>query len=295
MPCVSPLVVYPGGVKSLRGWLLEKRSLDAVTDQITGEIITPKIVGCGSCDHCRKVYKAQWAVRNVLESKSHPSDSNFFVTLTYDDDHIPLTEDGIPTLRFADFSGFVKRLRNETPVRFFACSEYGSKSMRPHYHALLYGINLDDIRYAGVMGADKHPYYESDKLKSKWSYGNISINEFSAADAAYVAGYTAKKLYTNWDDTIQIERPALRMSRRPGIGGDFIEKYKTRLLRGDQIYVSDGRTIGLPSYYLDKARHGSFEDIKALSDRARKLEFKSAFGSDFSDEYLKYLDYLLTK
>ena len=85
-----------------------------------------------------------WAVRCRHESLFW--DHNVFVTLTYDDDHLPWHGSLVPE----HLQLFVKRLRKalsgvqvapgsvHRPIRFFGCGEYGSTSKRAHYHLLLF-------------------------------------------------------------------------------------------------------------------------------------------------------------
>ena len=112
MPCYSPLK----GFKSKEnGGIVFKRSKDA------GEAME---VACGSCLGCRLDRARMWAARIVHESSLYDDQcGNSFITLTYDDDHLPEDEG----LRKSDFQKFMKRLRKAMPqkIRFFMCGEYG--------------------------------------------------------------------------------------------------------------------------------------------------------------------------
>lgn len=74
------------------------------------------------------------------ESQSH--DFSCFVTLTYDDEHMPYGGD----LHYRHFQLFLKKLRKRLgrPVRYFMCGEYGDRLGRPHYHAILIGVEVAD-------------------------------------------------------------------------------------------------------------------------------------------------------
>jgi len=92
---------------------------------------------CGYCEACRLTYRQTWAARIQLEAQCHAE--NIFVTLTYDQDHLPDPPQLVPD----HLSAFVKRLRARfAPLqfRFFACGEYGSRTLRPHYHVVLFGL-----------------------------------------------------------------------------------------------------------------------------------------------------------
>ena len=93
--------------------------------------------GCGQCIPCRIGKRRLWTHRILLESFTH--DYNSFVTLTYDESHLP--EDG--GLNHGHVQKFLKLLRKKVApakVRYFVVGEYGEKSGRPHYHLALFGF-----------------------------------------------------------------------------------------------------------------------------------------------------------
>lgn len=158
---------------------------------------------CGSCIGCRMARAREWALRCTLELGSH--ERTRWCTLTYDDDHLP------PTLSKRHLSGFVKRLRARGErVRFFACGEYGERTQRAHYHAILFGLRDDAC------------------VQACWSQGHTRVDPVSPAAISYVAGYCAKKV--GWQlesgeridfetgEVYEWQAPFLLMSRRPGIG-----------------------------------------------------------------------------
>jgi len=77
-------------------------------------------VGCGQCIPCRVNRRRVWAHRIVLEAKEHPQ--NAFVTLTYNEENLPRTRDGIPTLRPDDLTLWLKRFRKRSESIAFATS-----------------------------------------------------------------------------------------------------------------------------------------------------------------------------
>lgn len=120
-------------------------------------------IPCGKCIGCRLDYSRQWATRCMLESKDYQQ--NWFITLTYDEENKPLMmwgvdEDGLiyepqedwnGTLNPKDLTKFIKDLRrywkyhfNEDNIRFYACGEYGGQTKRPHYHAIIFNLNLKE-------------------------------------------------------------------------------------------------------------------------------------------------------
>lgn len=126
-------------------------------------------VPCRNCWACNLNDSAQWATRIMLESLDH--DHCYFLTLTYDDEHLPILDhidykyvqdgkeitdeienDGTWTtgsLYPEDVTKFLKSLKeyyriekNITGIRYFYCGEYGETTQRPHYHMILFGAPL---------------------------------------------------------------------------------------------------------------------------------------------------------
>lgn len=221
---------------------------------------------CGLCVGCRLARGQSWAVRAVHESRLY--DRNCFVTLTYDDDNIP--EHG--SLRYADVQRFFKRLRKRfqgdslapsghRPVRYLVAGEYGSRTLRPHYHALLF--NIDFRHDARPWGRDT---WRSPSLEKLWPFGSSLVGSFTPATAAYVARYCLKKVYSRqdpdfYDSTVDqstgevhVRVPEfVQASRNPGLGFWFFQRYKSDFYPSDQV-IFDGRPVPVPKYYRLKLR-----------------------------------------
>lgn len=190
-------------------------------------------VPCGQCYQCRLQYSRMWANRCVCESLLYDPDSCYFVTLTYDNDHLDtiLTKEGTLTLNFDDLQKFLKRLRRYyeyhygvNEIRFFAAGEYGDKNMRPHFHILLYNCKIPDKEQV-ACNTFGDPLYASDIFSSLWPFGFVCIGGFSWNTAAYTARYCMKKIKgvgAEYYQDLGIIPEATRMSRRPGIGADYV-------------------------------------------------------------------------
>lgn len=134
-------------------------------------------VPCGRCGPCRVNAKAVTTGRVLLEAMT--ASSCVFVTLTYSEDHVPM-EGVYKTLRKKDGQDFMKRLRKRFEagrIRHFFVGEYGDRTWRPHYHAILFGLSIADE--AAIQAA--------------WGKGFVTVAEVNPARCSYVAGYTAKK------------------------------------------------------------------------------------------------------
>ncbi len=115
---------------------------------------------------------------------------NSFITLTYDDDHLP--SDG--SLRAADLQKFFKRLRKSLSphkIRFYGCGEYGEQFKRPHYHAIIFGYDFPDKEFHSKENGN--PIFHSPELAKIWPFGFNTVGHVSYESAAYVARYVTKK------------------------------------------------------------------------------------------------------
>lgn len=211
-----------------------------------GQLVVP----CGRCIGCRLDYAGMWAMRCVKEAESHTD--NCFITLTYNDEHLP---HGTlrPTLVPDDLQRFWKRLRKEygNGIRYYACGEYGERRHRPHYHAIVFGLDFQDKIHTDTNPKTGDKYYSSSSLNTIWGNGDCIIGDVSYESSSYVARYCIDKKTGNkalFYDEQGIEPEFCRMSRRPGIGADWLMKFRKDVSAHDYV-VHDGRKRGLPRYY----------------------------------------------
>ena len=183
---------------------------------------------------------------------------SWFVTLTYDDDHLP----PVGSLHPPDVRNFLKRLRKDRPpgtVSYYLCGEYGSQTDRPHYHAILFGHPFPDRVHHRDDDAGR-PVFVSPYLNLVWGLGNAEFTGFSSATAAYVSGYVQKKVesqndpdfYLRYDpetgELHELVPEFSRMSRRPAVGRRWIEKYWREVYPRDEVVVN-GYPQKPPRYY----------------------------------------------
>ena len=67
----------------------------------------PVELPCGQCMGCRLEHSRQWAIRMMHEASQY--ENNCFITLTYDNEHLP--PDG--SLQLSHFQDFFKRFRKK--------------------------------------------------------------------------------------------------------------------------------------------------------------------------------------
>lgn len=209
-------------------------------------------INCGKCLGCRTMNQLQWTHRQIHEARLW--DNNRFVTLTYDDEHLP--RELVPT----DLQKFLKRLRKHAEttnsrvqknpngsIRYLACGEYGEKTERPHYHLNIFNFGMEDEKkYSEKLS-------ESETLNTIWGKGTAKLATFSGATAGYVAGYitkTGNKTYA--DENGEIRHPPFRRSSsRPAIGKSWLDKYATDLQHG-YLVAEGGTKTAIPRYYTKK-------------------------------------------
>lgn len=265
MACYKPLKAYVESVRSDG-----KKNIKFITGSPPPfkELLD---IPCGQCVGCRLEYSRQWANRCMLELQYH--DSAYFVTLTYDDAHVPLSYASDPdtgealgqtlTLCKRDFQLFMKRLRKNFPndkIRYFAAGEYGGETFRPHYHAIIYGLHLDDLTFYKKSRAG-HTYYNSESFQKAWSdsdgnpIGFAVLADVTWETCAYTARYIMKK--QTGDNAVFYDIAGLQpeftlMSRKPGIARQYFEEHKDDLYEFDYINLrtnKGGRKMRPPRYY----------------------------------------------
>ncbi|QCQ84807.1 replication initiator protein [Blackfly microvirus SF02] len=268
LSCFGPLTAYYGKtvnpVTGRRPMVFDvRRSFDGL------RIPVP----CGQCIGCRLERSRLWAIRCMHEKRLHHESA--FITLTYDNDHVPAGG----SLRKRDLQLFFKRLRKVRPsgLRMFSCGEYGESTRRPHYHCLLFNTRFADQRHYKRSPAG-FELYRSVELESLWPFGSNTIGDVSFDSAAYVARYCLKKVTGKASEVHYSGREPefVVMSRRPGIGRGWFEKFHAEAYKADSA-IMDHREVGLPRYYdnLFSVVDGDrLDELKAIRKDKAHLHFE---------------------
>lgn len=276
MPCYCPLEGYWSREVGESG----KRRV--VFDVHEGYHDLPVKVPCGQCVGCRLERSRQWAIRCMHEASLH--DENCFITLTYADEYLP--ERG--SLDRKAFPKFMKRLRKRyegRKIRYFHCGEYGTVSLRPHYHACLFGFDFEDKELWTTRGG--FPVWRSSVLEKLWPFGLSEVGSVTFESAAYVARYIMKRRLGDGSEAegrdssvsdgvsgdVCVEREYATMSRRPGIGREWLEKF------GGETYLQDGvvvrgRLMRPPKYYDDQFESLYPDVLESIKKRRRSARDK---------------------
>lgn len=277
MACTSPLTGWRAKHLNKNG----KRPI--VFNRNEGFTDMEVTVPCGRCTSCRLEYSRQWAVRCMHEQTQHKD--AMFVTLTIAPEHIQTVWDwksakkgekrtkeklNEHSISKVSLQRFFKRLRKQTgaDIRYFACGEYGDTTHRPHYHAIIYGYDFPDkMIHTKTKNGDL--LFKSEQLQKIWGFGFCLIGEVTFQSAAYVARYVMKKrkgdpdtidpktgktnaeYYMIQDETtgevFTINPEFCLMSRKPGLGHGWLEKYKSDTNK--DFITLNGNKMGLPKYY----------------------------------------------
>jgi len=266
MPCYHPIQGYRSTELGKTG----KRKI--VFSPTKGYVDLPVKVPCGQCIGCRIDRSQAWAARCVHESQFH--DQNCFITLTYAPENLPPGG----TLVKKHFQDFMKRLRKNSgkKIRFFHCGEYGENLERPHYHAILFGLDFPD-KVKHTQNARGEIIYTSPLLERIWGKGHCTVGPLTYETAAYTARYIMKKITGDMAEShYQGRLPEyITMSLKPGIGNKFFEEYQNDVFPSDYIVIR-GSQKKVPKYYdrqLEKLDPEYFEKVKSARVR-RGLKYR---------------------
>lgn len=194
-------------------------------------------VPCGYCFECLTKLVSNWSFRLGQEAKLHSL--AHFVTLTYGSENLPITDNGFPTLSKRDVQNFFKRLRKRGPsgcVRYFVVGEYGTSRNRPHYHALIFGAQVQDIAAA-------------------WGVGSVYFGSVTSASIGYTLGYVMFARWTKAHSRDDRLKPFRLMSKR--LGANYLTDAMVRWHLDDlyeRMYCNlpGGVKVSMPRYYKDR-------------------------------------------
>lgn len=247
---------------------------------------TPKIkFPCGKCPECCKDYYTSWTTRGFREIMRW--ESSLFVTLTYNDEHLPKNR----SLNKKHVQDFLKRLKKhfgsskENPIRQSYCGEYGEKTKRPHYHLIIYNLDFADKveHYKTDQG---HQVYRSPTLESLWTFGHSEFGYATPATIAYLYKYILKKvprsqktrpLKLEFEGQIyNVSHEFIESSRNPGIGAHM--RGSDSLKKG--FLTIDGVKKKLPKYYLEWLRLNDPDTYDKIQNLKFDFQSKKEVESD---------------
>jgi hypothetical protein len=280
----------------------------------------PLAVGCGNCAYCVTRKANEWSFRLMQEKKV--SSSAYFVTLTYNQIHLPLTDKNYMTLKREDLTQYFFRLRDKhryhraeeprydqypgyanlpwhsvmrskipweyKPIKYYAVGEYGSKGNRPHYHAIIFNAKRE------------HIFSSWNNVKSKvdgkvvvHKYGHVHTGHVTQASCRYVMkymlkgqGFSQKKpLPWPWNGIPQFS------VQSKNLGSSYLSDAMVRYHRADPdrnfLSWEGGFKCSMPRYYFNKIWPDECDRIKMVNHIHRRAEEKE---EEFERKYGLYSD-----
>lgn len=236
--------------------------------------LKPMLVPCGKCAFCLTNRRSQWMFRIYHEMRTQRH-AGYFLTLTYDERHVPRADTGLLSLRFRDIQLYLKRLRKEKYYAKYICvGEYGSVTQRPHYHMLLWTDAPTEF------------------LQSNWKsskdgsvMGNVHFGVLSMASAMYTLKYIIQPKVKSVPG---IEDTRAQFSRGLGLCylSEEVYNYHTENY-DDPAFFSyiDGNKVALPRYIKSKIftkyqmrQQNELTREKFIADRALAMRQALALG-----------------
>lgn len=230
------------------------------------------LASCGSCIGCQLDRAQDWTTRLAQELHFHADAS--FCTLTYADEWLPPNH----SLSVRHVQLFIKRLRraiHPKRISYFVAGEYGEKTLRPHYHAIIFGHDLRGPKVIGKSRNGEHLRYNSPALEALWSdpetrqpYGLVEAGSVTPSSIAYIAGYCVKKVgqalspivIDENGEFIPAEPEFILASKNPAIGLRYWQKYGQQAVNHDNVII-DGKKKPLPKYYSKKLQDDYPEEV----------------------------------
>lgn len=263
MACYRPLAGVRIG-QTVKG--KPKYNIVSMTDHALDDFPKEDVIQipCGKCLGCRMDYARHWQHRLLMEKQCH--DSAWFCTMTYDEDHVPklILEDesgslvALDNLCKKDVQDFIKRLRDHFPedhLRYFCVGEYGGQTGRSHYHMIIFGLHLTDVKEKiGIKSVNGEQVYHSEEFEKIWSKGICELGTVTPESCSYVARYVTKKLRDGAKEELYalgLEKEFALMSRKPAIGRIYFDMYPD-MFKDGKVFLSlkNGSQVIMPDRYF---------------------------------------------
>ena len=175
----------------------------------------------------------------------------------------------------------MKRIRRYHPdakdLKYFFAGEYGPKTFRPHYHAIMFGLKLDDLKFYKKSQDGTYNYYTSVFLDKCWKKGYVVVGNVTWDTCAYTARYIMKKQYgtaAKFYEENNISPEFTLMSRRPAIGKRYYDEHRDQIYENNSIFVGTGEgshQIRPPRYY-DRLFDVDYpSDLVAIKERRKEI------------------------
>lgn len=204
-----------------------------------------------------------------------------------------MSKNGFMTLNKSHWQKFVKRLRfnmkqkgNKNVVKYYAVGEYGTKRFRPHFHAIMFGVDISDVQDAWDQ------FSETDMATGEVMYrcGHVDVGTVTGASIGYTLKYMHKGRVVPAHPRDDRVPEFSMMSKRLGDGYLNDESIKYHRSDSTRVYLTnpDGFKVSMPRYYREKIWPNSFErraigkkvaEKHEQDEQARKDAYVQMYGS----------------
>lgn len=214
---------------------------------------------CGKCVNCKKRRVSGWSFR--LMQQHRVSNTAWFITFTYTTETVPISPRHRMTLDKRDFQLFMKRLRklHQDKISYYTCGEYGTEKYRPHYHAIMFNVELKHLigQLAEVALLNRETMLEGKHHFEcpLWGKGHITIGTVSPASVGYTLEYISKPQRIPQYKGDDREPEFSLMSK--GIGKNYLSPeiqkwHKDDFYKRYYLPLEDGKKACMPRYYTQK-------------------------------------------
>lgn len=260
MQCLTPLIIYR-----------HEREYDHPTR------LKSDVVPCGLCPACLRTRQKGWVFRLKQELKI--AHSSQFLTLTYEDEHLPFSNNGLATLKIKDHQNFIKRLRKnikehfpeeiKAPIKYYSAGEYGGETDRPHIHSIMFNLPESYI---------KHP----ELIIKDWQKGHVQAKAVHGHNIGYTTGYLHKTLYTDGVQEGDDRKKEFSLMSK-GLGKNYLSEEMLeyyRKVKTPYLTVESGYKIQMPRYYKNKIYVSESDKYEAQKASERFMEDNPQFKDE---------------
>lgn len=252
---------------------------------------------CRRCMGCRIRNRQDFTLRGVLEAsmQRRRGRETWFLTLTQSPEFATPWD----SVNLRDPQLFIKRVRKHFGQKFLyqLLGEYGGETLRPHYHATFFGLEIDDLQ--PVVSRPDCRSFTSETLTRLWGRGNVGIARATEQTIAYVASHQTKDLSGRFVESgdwmvvdqstgeVVVRTPPFRtQSTRPAIGLSFFEAYGDDLWRDPRGIFVEGRMQPIPDFFLRKLAEVQPDRAEELAEAKRAAAMSEANLWNTTDERL---------
>lgn len=279
-------------------------------------------VPCGKCIQCLMKRSKSWECRATMENLM--SKESCCLTLTYDDDHLPVMPEEFITVNdksirvpdymrgmifYKDIQDFVKRLRKhfnfKKEIRYICGCEYGSNgTLRPHFHLILFGFTPNDISTKTARRSSKGTIlYKSPMLNRLWNKGFCDVGKVTVQTCRYISQYCCKSQLKCRKTLNPLVKSILEYKKKyykecihssQGLGLKYFMKgYLSFVNEG---FIKLGRyAYSIPQYFIKKLETINIDLFTKLKEKSREYWLNYVFDNSERERNHRLCESLLNK